>query len=179
MKIITIAGKAQHGKDTTAELLKNRLEIRGKKVLLTHYADLLKYICEKFFDWDGKKDEAGRSLLQYVGTEVIRTAKPDYWVDFIKSVLILFPDKWDYVIIPDTRFPNEINGLKDDFDVFAVRVVRPNFDNGLTDAQKNHVSETALDNYEFDYTIENVDGDLNCLAKGVMTLVHRLIAAEV
>ena len=33
MKVITIAGKAQHGKDTTAELLKNRLEgCKEKKV---------------------------------------------------------------------------------------------------------------------------------------------------
>ncbi len=174
MKIITIAGKAQHGKDTTAELLKNRLEVcKEKKVLLTHYGDLLKYVCEKFFNWDGKKDEAGRSLLQYVGTEVVRAAEPDYWVDFIKSILTMFPDKWDYVIIPDTRFPNEIDNLKDDFDVVAVRVARPDFDNGLTEEQKNHKSETALDDYEFDWTIDN-NGNLNQLAAEVMKLVNWL-----
>lgn len=174
MKIITIAGKAQHGKDTTAELLKNRLEVcKEKKVLLTHYGDLLKYICEKFFNWDGKKDEAGRSLLQYVGTEVVRAVEPDYWVDFIKSILTMFPDKWDYVIIPDTRFPNEIDNLKDDFDVVAVRVARPDFDNGLTEEQKNHKSETALDDYEFDWTIDN-NGNLNQLAAEVMKLVNWL-----
>lgn len=174
MKVITIAGKAQHGKDTTAELLKNRLEVcKEKKVLLTHYGDLLKYICEKFFNWDGKKDEAGRSLLQYVGTEVVRAVEPDYWVDFIKSILTMFPDKWDYVIIPDTRFPNEIDNLKDDFDVVAVRVARPDFDNGLTEEQKNHKSETALDDYEFDWTIDN-NGNLNQLAAEVMKLVNWL-----
>ena len=174
MKVITIAGKAQHGKDTTAELLKNRLEVcKEKKVLLTHYSDLLKYVCEKFFDWDGKKDEAGRSLLQYVGTEVVRAVEPDYWVDFIKSILTMFPDKWDYVIILDTRFPNEIDNLKDDFDVVAVRVARPDFDNGLTEEQKNHKSETALDDYEFDWTIDN-NGNLNQLAAEVMKLVNWL-----
>lgn len=174
MKVITIAGKAQHGKDTTAELLKNRLEVcKEKKVLLTHYGDLLKYICEKFFNWDGKKDEAGRSLLQYVGTEVVRAVEPDYWVDFIKSILTMFPDKWDYVIIPDTRFPNEIDNLKDDFDVVAVRVARPDFDNGLTEEQKNHKSEIALDDYEFDWTIDN-NGNLNQLAAEVMKLVNWL-----
>lgn len=173
MKVITIAGKAQHGKDTTAELLQNRLEYNGKKVLLTHYADLLKYVCQKFFDWNGKKDEAGRTLLQYVGTEVIRTVEPDYWVDFIKSILTMFPDKWDYVIIPDTRFPNEIDNLKDDFDVVAVRVTRPDFDNGLTEEQKNHKSETALDDYEFDWVISN-NGNLNQLASEVMKFVDWL-----
>ena len=45
MKVITISGKAQNGKDTTAGLLKAALEADGYKVLITHYADLLKYIC--------------------------------------------------------------------------------------------------------------------------------------
>lgn len=174
MKVITIAGKAQHGKDTTAELLKNKLEVcKGKKVLLTHYADLLKYVCVKFFDWDGKKDKAGRSLLQYVGTDVIRSVEPDYWVNFIKSILTMFPDEWDYVIIPDARFPNEIDNLKDDFDVVSVRVVRPNFDNGLTEEQKRHESEVALDNYEFDRTIEN-RGGIDDLVAEVLELIERL-----
>ena len=174
MKVITIAGKARHGKDTTAELLKNRLELKGNKVLLTHYADLLKYICEKFFNWDGKKDEAGRTLLQYVGTDVIRKSAPNYLVDFIKGILTMFNGSWDYVIIPDTRMPNEIDDLKDDFDVVAVRVVRSDFDSGLTEEQKNHVTETALDDYEFDWIIENVDGNLNHLESEVMKFVDWL-----
>lgn len=42
------------------------------RVLVTHFGDLVKYVCEKFFDWDGVKDESGRSLLQYVGTNKVR-----------------------------------------------------------------------------------------------------------
>ena len=42
MKIIAISGKAQHGKDTTAEFLKSELETHGYKVQIAHYADLLK-----------------------------------------------------------------------------------------------------------------------------------------
>lgn len=173
MKILTIAGKAQHGKDTTASLLKSRLEGKGKEVLLTHYADLLKYVCEKFFGWNGEKDEAGRSLLQYVGTDIIRTTEPDYWVNFIKSILLMFPDKWDYVIIPDTRFPNEISNLKTDFDVVTVRVVRTNIDNGLTEKQNQHISEVALDDYTFDWIIRN-NGSLNDLDAEVSRLVEFL-----
>ena len=51
MKVITISGKAQNGKDTTAGLLKAALEADGYKVLITHYADLLKYICKQFFGY--------------------------------------------------------------------------------------------------------------------------------
>lgn len=63
MKIICISGHAQHGKDTFAKMLEEELELRNQKVLVTHYADLVKYICKQFFGWDGQKDEAGRHLL--------------------------------------------------------------------------------------------------------------------
>lgn len=159
MKIITISAKARHGKDYTASLLKNKLEQDGSKVLITHFGDLVKYVCSTFFDWDGKKDEKGRTTLQYVGTDMIRKQRSNYWVDFVLGILEMFPNEWDYVIIPDTRFPNENDTFKNKgFDIETVRVVRPNFDNGLTEEQKNHESEIALDNYHFDYLIVN-NGD--------------------
>jgi len=165
MKIITISGKAQHGKDTTAVILRDMLTADGYKVLITHYADLLKYMCSTFFGWDGKKDETGRRILQYVGTDVIRKKRPDFWVDFIIDVLTLFPDKWDFVLIPDCRFPNEIQRLKDArLDITNLRVVRENFVSQLTAEQREHPSETALDNYTPDYYIIN-NGSLSDLTQ--------------
>lgn len=52
----------------------------------------------------------------------------------------------------------------------SVRVVRPGFDNGLTDEQKSHPSETELDEYPFDYVVENVD--LASMAKSADILVE-------
>lgn len=156
MVILTISGKAECGKDTTAKKIKAELEKYGYKVLVCHYADLLKYICTQFFSWDGKKDEEGRSLLQRVGTDSIRKQNPNYWVEFIKSMLTFFPDTWDYVLIPDTRFPNEIESLKKDgFIVKSIHITRPNYDNHLSNEQRNHPSETALDDFKFDYEIIN------------------------
>lgn len=160
MKIITISAKAKCGKDYTAGILKKRLEERGAKVLVAHYADLLKYIMTAFFNWNGKKDEIGRTKLQYVGTDVIRKKQPDYWVNFLCGIFEMFPEEWDYILIPDTRFRNENEVLKEKgFDVTTVRVRRPNFDNGLTSEQKKHESEVALDNYDFDYYIVNMGDD--------------------
>lgn len=156
MKVITVSAKARGGKDFTANIIKDKLEQNGHKVLVAHFADLLKYIMRTFFGWNGEKDNAGRTLLQRVGTDVIRKQNPDYWVDFIIGMLKMFPKEWDYVIIPDTRFPNENDAFKDaEFDITTVRVIRPNFDNGLTEEQKKHASEVALDNYKFDYVIVN------------------------
>ena len=97
MHIICVSGKAQHGKDTCAGIMQRLLEERGKKVRVIHYADLLKYLCKTYFDWNGEKDDYGRTLLQRVGTDTIRAQKPDYWVNFVIDFLKLFPNEWDYV----------------------------------------------------------------------------------
>lgn len=155
MKIICISGKAGHGKDTAAVILKTYLQASGYSVLITHYADLLKFICTSYFGWNGKKDEAGRGLLQHVGTDVIRKNDPDFWVDWIIYILKMFP-RWDYVLIPDLRFPNEFTRLTESgFDAIHVRISRQAFLGNLNDTQKSHASETALDGFPADYTIQN------------------------
>ena len=155
MKVILISAKAQHGKDTSALILKEIYEAKNKRVLITHYADLLKYICKTFFNWNGEKDDYGRTLLQQVGTNTVCAKQPDFWVDFIISILNLFNDSWDVVIIPDCRFVNEVEKMKANFDTTLIRVIRPDFDNGLSEIQKQHPSETALDNFDFDHIIYN------------------------
>lgn len=174
MRIIAISGKAQHGKDTTAGILKRQLEADGHRVLIVHYADLLKHICRSFFGWDGRKDDAGRHILQYVGTDIIRAKRPDFWADFVIDVLGLFPDEWDYVLIPDCRFPNEISCLKKaGLDSIHIRIVRRHFTSPLTAEQQSHPSETALDNCKPDYYLHN-DGTLADLEKSISNWITEL-----
>lgn len=156
MKVICISGKAQHGKDTTAGFLKERLEDQGYDVLIAHYGDLVKYVCKSFFGWNGAKDEYGRGLLQYVGTDVVREQEPDFWVAFLAKMLHFFREEWDYVLIPDSRFPNEIDYLRDaGLDVTHLRVIREHFQSPLTEEQQRHPSETALDHAAPDFYIHN------------------------
>lgn len=171
MKVILISGKAQHGKDTSANIMQDRLISDGKRVLSIHYADLLKHICRHYFQWNGLKDVDGRKLLQRVGTDVIRKENPDFWVDFIITILSMFKDEWDFVIIPDCRFPNEIEKMREKFDTVYLRVNREGFDNGLTKSQKNHPSETALDKYPYDYEIVN-KGEIENLIEEVNKCVE-------
>ena len=159
MKVICISAKARHGKDTAAEILKEIFEAEGKRVLITHYADLVKYVCRTFFDWNGEKDTYGRSLLQMVGTDIVGAQQPDFWVNFIISILTFFKDKWDIVLIPDCRYPIEVEKISKHFDTQLVRIERPNFISPLTSEQLKHKSETALDNYKYDIKIIN-DGTL-------------------
>lgn len=167
MKVILISGKAQNGKDTVAGSLHKALIDDGKRVLVTHYADLLKYICRNYFGWDGNKDENGRQMLQYVGTDVIRKQNPTLWVDFVAMILKYFHENWDYVIIPDCRFPNEVSTMIDNgFDTIHLRVVRDNFESPLTEEQQKHPSETALDDVKPDFYIKN-NGTLDELNKTI------------
>ena len=172
MHLIFITGKAGAGKTTTAYLIKKNLELSGKDAVVINYADLLKYICTTYFGWNGEKDEEGRNLLQCIGTEHVREEDPTFWVDFVKRFIKVFQDQWDYVIIGDCRFKNEISwarkGADPDMYDYLIRVERPGYDNGLTSEQQAHASETELDNVFVDHTIVN-DGSLIDLDKTIMS----------
>lgn len=156
MKIICISGKAGCGKDAAAEQLQRILSETGYKVLITHFGDALKHICRNFFNWNGEKDIEGRSLLQHVGTDIVRKKNPDFWVSFVAIILKMFPEQWDYVLIPDTRFPNEIDYLRSTgIDVIHLRIQRGVYKSRLTTEQMRHLSETALDNVKPDYIVKN------------------------
>jgi len=171
MKVICISGHAQHGKDTVSQIMRKALLGYGQRVLVIHNADLLKFMCKQLFSWDGNKDEHGRTLLQYVGTDVVRNKKPNFWIDFIAEVLELFNGEWDYVLIPDCRFPNEVDVLKDrGFDVIHVSVMRDNYDNGLTEEQRSHPSETALDDVTPDVLLHNA-GSIVDLTREVLKFI--------
>lgn len=184
VRVICISGKAGSGKDTAGQAMASILREVGCRVLVVHYGGLVKYICRTFFGWDGKKDEKGRTLLQKVGTDVVRAHNPNYWVGFLISVVRMFPDEWNVIIIPDCRFPNEVTYWERfDIPVDLVRIervteVRRSKRKGLvrrlrersreihdmTDEQRAHVSETAMDDFPAAYTIVN-DGSLKQFRK--------------
>lgn len=171
MKIIVISGAAGAGKDTVGQIMKEKLEAQDYSVLITHYADLLKHLCINLFGWNGVKDEEGRSLLQYVGTDIVRKKAPDFWVDFICDILYLFDGEWDVVIIPDCRFPNELNRLREvGYQVTHVHVARNDFQSRLSSNQKNHASETSMDGVPADYEVLN-NGTLDDLRESIEVVV--------
>ena len=61
MKIILIGNKARMGKDTFATMLKEEL---NERAIIVHFADVLKFICKSYYNWNGEKDTFGRTLLQ-------------------------------------------------------------------------------------------------------------------
>lgn len=160
-QIVCVSGHAGAGKDFFSSMLSAELTKRDNKVLICHYADLVKYVCEKFFGWNGLKDVSGRTLLQKIGTDVIRKKNPNYWVDFLCDIFLFFPDEWDYIIISDLRFPNEYNRIRERVtpNVMSVLIQREKeseeSEHKLTEKQKNHSSETSMNDFPFTVTICN------------------------
>lgn len=171
MKVIGISGKANHGKSETANILKYKLEKLGKKVLFVNYGDQVKFIAEKYYGWNGKKDVEGRSLLQKIG-DGTRKKNKNFWVKIIYESILLFSEDNDYIIIADCRYENEYSFLKNKkLDVVSVRIERPNFENSLTEEQRKNDSETSLDNYDFDFYIKN-DDSIHWLSKQCDVLIE-------
>lgn len=181
-RTILISGKAGSGKDATAQFMKEELEKHGKKVLIMKYGDAVKWVLRDYFNWDGKKDITGRTLLQYIGTDVVRARHPNFWTGIVVGLLQAFePYKdFDIALVPDARFPNEVDiALQSLQNCVAVRINRTNPDGTewinptLTEEQRKHPSETSLDNYAFDYIIHNDEG-LDTLHESAITVLKDL-----
>jgi hypothetical protein len=179
MKCIVISGKAGHGKDATAQFMKEALESHGKKVITIHYGDAVKWVLREYFNWDGNKDENGRHMLQYIGTDVLRKNYPNFWTGIVAGLLSAFDNEglFDVALVPDARFENEVEITMETLpDSTCVRVRRENPDGTLwineklTEEQRQHPSETSLDNYIFDYIIHNDEG-IDLLKESAITVL--------
>ena len=168
MRVIILCGKAGVGKDTFGIELKRQLEEEGLRCIKISFADRVKDICSRYFKWNGKKDEAGRKLLQYIGTDIFRSYDENYWVNEVVSVLDVCDknDFFDYAIITDARFPNELVQIaRAGFDVMTFRVLRNNFVSKLSDETKKHISENSLDNLTIPEIV--MSGDISKLGEEV------------
>lgn len=178
MQIIMISGKSGSGKDTLANIMRDQLESHGLKTITLHYADLVKYYLKQYYNWNEEKDEAGRAMLQTLGTDKVRAHYPDYWASAIGQFLASIPTDFDCAFIPDARFPNEIEVVqKYNPQALTIRIERyindePYINPLFTKKQLNHPSETSLDNYGyFDYIVENKTEGLENLTESAKLIL--------
>jgi len=157
--VIGFGGHARNGKDSAGNILKKKLELKGKRVLKINMADYLKFLVATYFGGSYERTPENRTKWQLFGTEKVREEDPNFWVNTIIRMLKVFGNDFDYVIISDIRFSNEITRFSDkEFDTFSVNVERIGFENDLTPGQRLHRSETSMDDFTFDYYIKSEDG---------------------
>lgn len=93
-----------------------------------------------------------RELLQKFGTAIRNEVCDDFWVK------VCLKNCTEDCIISDVRFESEAEGIRDIGGVI-IRVNREGAGAG------NHISEIALDNYSFDYIIDNNGTEEDLLLK--------------
>jgi hypothetical protein len=151
--IVLISGKISAGKTTTATMLHEAFLYDNIGMIWRRsFAAKVKECAKDFYNWNERKDDRGRKLLQGIG-RIGREYNKDVWVNYIIEDLYdgIPPD---VVIIDDWRFPNEFDKLnsleKDLFIIVKVRVLR-NVPEDDTD-----ISEISLrDDMEYDFVIDN------------------------
>lgn len=158
--VYVLSGKAQSGKNTAADIIENYYN--DKKCIQISFAYYLKQYAKKISNWDGLEETKPRELLQSLGIDLIKN-KIDKNLLIRRTIedILVYSYFYDVVIITDARLKDEVESIKNRFDkVVTIRVNRNNYDNNLSQTEKNHITETALDNYNnFDYIIENDDLD--------------------
>lgn len=134
-----------------------------------------------FGDEDISEPMSVRVFLQRLGTDAVRDGlHHNAWVNALMAdyhteekeerlgaytKIVTPPSNW---IITDCRFPNEAQAIKDKGGVI-IRIDRP----GIKPVNA-HPSETALDNWDFDYKIANVS-DLIALKQTVEVVLNKII----
>lgn len=159
MKLYLICGRARQGKDTLAIYMKNYYEQMGKKATIMQLATPLKTLTRNHFGWDGSEETKPRELLQQLGTDIIRQklGKTDYFLQRTMEDADILSHFFDVVIISDVRLPYEIEYTKkENKNACIIHIERIEEQNELSKTQKNHLTETALDNYDvYDYKVIN------------------------
>ena len=166
--IIGISGYAGSGKDTLAGIIQQhdpRWEVRKFADKLKQVAAILLGCHHLDFEdqhfkrsplpgqwdiWDGEAQRhmTVREFLQKLGTDAIRNGlHVSAWVNALMAEYDkggLYPKGW---LITDVRFPNEYLAIKGRGGLM-IRINRGEPTNA-------HVSETALDNVQFDIEVDN------------------------
>lgn len=169
-KIIVIAGKARSGKNTIANIFKDLFVNDNKKVIISPYTKYLKgYIKDIVGTYD--EDNKPRDLLQQFGVEIIKQElkKDTLFIDRQLDDIDIYSYFFDVILIPDARFPKEIEVLTEKYkNVVSIKVITTR-DNYMTEKEKNHITEISLDNYDnFDYVITNNNQeDLNIIVEDI------------
>lgn len=149
--LIGISGKMGSGKSTVAHMLQAAFQASGKVEILSMASPLYKaqnlLYTQYSLTLEGDKD---RDLLIAVG-QWGRDKHPDFWVEqFAKQIV---KSKADVIICDDIRFKNEADFFKSKGLLF--RLEGEQRGENVDEDKSSNITETALDDYEFDNIITN------------------------
>ena len=149
--IVAFTGYAGSGKDAAAAVL---VDEGWQRVA---FADPLKDVALAI-GWDGKKDKAGRQMLQNLGASVRAVVDENAWVRAAERLIEAADGN---VVVSDVRYENEAEMIRR-LGGSVYRVVRPE-----VGPANNHASELNTATMKVDGEIQN-DGRLGDLRDTVL-----------
>ena len=159
MKLYVIGGKAKSGKNTFGKLLREELKEYGYKPCVMHLTTPLYSYAENYFEWNENSDEKPREFLQKMGVEIIKEklGKKTFLLDRLSEDIEILSEFFDTFIIVDARLKKEFDYLISKYqDVVTIKLERENYESGLSETEKTHITENDLDDYQsFDYLVNN------------------------
>ena len=159
MKLYVIGGKAKSGKNTFGKFLREELKEYGYKPCVMHITSPLYSYAENYFEWNEHIDEKPREFLQKMGVEIIKEklGKKTFLLDRLVEDVEILSEFFDTFIIVDARLKSEFDYLNEKYgDIVSIKLEREANQLGLTEAEKKHITEIDLEDYEsFDYVIKN------------------------
>jgi hypothetical protein len=175
MILIGLGHKARHGKDSAGEAILDYYSVGGAhrdyipKTRHYKFAAALYRECHELY---GMK-EKDPLLLQKIGQER-RKDNPNYWVD--KVFENVDRDCPDIAVITDVRYQNEAEEIKRRGG-YLILVSRLN-ENGTPfvadDRPADHISETNLDGYNWDFRIITKTGEAALVGEMAITIMEHL-----
>lgn len=173
--VILISGYKRSGKDYVADIFNKIFPDSSIK----RFADPMKHILSTTLgltlgelEHRKNRDMVERTYLQLFGNEAM---KPWFGESVWADLLVSHIPESETVIIPDFRFLIEHETILKQFErVVTIRVIDKNLNPGA------HASEHELDNFNFDYYIDNTEKseDTMVQARGIAVLIKTLQRQE-
>ncbi len=160
IKLFILSGHASSGKNTVANIIEKYYS--NKKCITISFGGYIKEYAKNISDWDGNEETKPRELLQQLGIELIKNKiNSKLFINRILDDIEVYSYFYDIIIISDARLLDEIEALKNKYNnSISIKIIR-NCDNGLTIKEKNHLTETDLDEFNnFDYVVNNENYDV-------------------
>lgn len=183
--VFTLSGKANCGKDTVANMIKNYLHELGRESFSLAYADYLKALAARNFGYDDNNKEAGRHILQEFGTKV-REVEQDFWVRTVWTTIDAFRTLFDVFIVTDVRYENELKPYpwRIGYPIFNIYIKNDNLKSNLGKEELKHESEYLANNPDLEkfhfivdnsYTLEETEVQVKQLVDMVLEIQNKYL----
>lgn len=165
--LIGLGNKARHGKDLTAQAIKDyAYSMSLPEVRIYKFAEALYEECRR----DHGMMEKDAPLLQRIGTER-RVQNPNHWIERVAFKMSGFKG---IGLLTDVRYQNEAAWVKSQGGVL-INVTRLNEDGTpfvAPDRPADHLSEIDLDDYNWDGYVRTKTGQEALAAEQAITLAN-------